>query len=698
VPLISNMTRRSAAFVVASALVGSDARARQPAQNQPTFRTSTSLVQVDATVVDDRGRFVYDLTAQDFAILEDARPQEIEGVYLVDHRNAHNVSNVPVATGVDRIAGVPRVFIWVFDDEHLQPGSFKRAQAALERFISGHLETGDVGGIVLNGAMAGGELTTSREALLGRLRSARPRSDTGTRRFDLQSWPRLGGEDEAVRIDGGDRLAAAEAIRRARAEAPDQCREPDDCQSFVVEKAQRIAREVQARTNRTLRLLAATAAGLARIEGRKTVVLVTEGFLADRSIAGLRDVIGRAARAGATIYSLDVRGLDRSVANHDPAAPTPGPTLPQFGSLTVDSSQDGANSLAVDTGGFVIRHTNRLDAGLDEIARDAGTYYVLAYSPTNAALDGSFRRIEVKVRRPGVSVRARRGYVAADRLPALLARARAPALHAPALSEPLEVGMPGSPPGSATPEPAPSPPTTAPDVSAPPASAPGGPQFRLRPDSSAKIQDLQAAGTVDDQARLAWSLYQRGDLDAARLAFRDAAAPDSPPWVHYALGQSEYGLGGYREAVQAWERVRAQAPEFEAVYFDLVDGYLQLKEYGSAVAILREAARRWPHDTEVLNALGVVQTSRGALDDAIRSFRKALEIDEADAIACFNLGKAHEMRYYRSRRYARAARTWVANEEDRRAAAQYYRRYLEIGGPFETSAREGLDRLAWSDR
>jgi VWFA-related protein len=691
------MTRRTAAFVVASALVGSDARARQPTQNQPTFRTSTSLVQVDATVVDDRGRFVYDLGAEDFVILEDARPQKLEAVYLVDRRNARDVSNAPVATGVDRIAGVPRVFIWVFDDEHLQPGSFKRAQAALERFISGHLETGDVGGIVLNGAMAGGELTTSREALLGRLRSARPRSDTGTRRFDLQSWPRLAGEDEAVRIDGGDRLAAAEAIKRAMAETPDQCREPDDCQPFVIEKAQRIAREVQARTNRTLRLLAATAAGLARIEGRKTVVLVTEGFLADRSIAGLREVISRAARSGITIFTLDARGLDRSPASHDPAAPMPGPTLSQFGSLDVDSSQDGANSLAVDTGGFVIRNTNRLGAGLDEIARDAGTYYVLAYSPTNAALDGSFRRIELKVRRPGLSVRARRGYVAADRLPALLARAPAPARHAPAPREPVEVGIPALP-GSATPELAPSPPTTAPGVSTAPATAPGGTQLRLRPDASARIQHLQAAGTVDDRARLAWSLYQRGDLDGARLAFRDAAAPDSPAWVHYALGQSEYGLGGYREAVQAWERVRAQAPEFEAVYFDLVDGYLQLKEYGSAVAILREAARRWPHDTEVLNALGVVQTSRGALDDAIESFRKALEIDEADAIACFNLGKAHELRYYRSRRYARAARAWVANEEDRRAAAQYYRRYLKIGGPFETSAREGLDRLAWSDR
>lgn len=689
----------------------SSPQALPAAGEQPTFRSGTNLVQVDAIVRDARGRFVYDLMASDFEILEDGKSQAIDAVYLVDNGVGSDPREPPPAVRVDRVSGRPRVFVWVFDDEHLLPGSFRRAQSALEAILADpqHFATGDVGGIVLNGTLAGGGLTTSREELVARLRAGKSKVDARSRHFDIQSWPRLAGEDEAARIDGGDRLALAEAVKRAMVEEPGRCREPDDCQPFVLQKAQQVARELHAGTDRTLRVLSAVAAGLGRIEGRKTLVLVTDGFLVDRSVAELRDVIGRAARAGITIYALDARGLDRSPASHDPAAPTAGPTLPQFGGVQLDSSQDGANSLAVDTGGFVIRNTNRLDAGLGEIARDAGTYYVISYAPSNLVLDGSFRRIGVKVRQPGLTVRARRGYVAADALPSILARARVPA--------PRQFPPPAIAPESGTRPPLippPTPPSEAATASAAagvkpesPAAAEtaGGPsaagattaaELRLRPDATANVQRLLAAATVNADARAGWASYQRGDLEGARRSFRAATSSASPAWVYYALGQSEYALGGYRDAVRAWERVRADAPEFEPVYFDLVDGYLQLKELGPAVATLREAEQRWPRDTEVLNALGVVQTHRGALDDAIASFRKATEIDPGDAIACFNLAKAHEMRYYRSRRYAQAARSWVANEDDLRAAAQYYRRYLEIGGPLEASAREGLERLTWA--
>lgn len=58
------------------------------------------------------------------------------------------------------------------------------------------------------------------------------------------------------------------------------------------------------------------------------------------------------------------------------------------------------------------RAQNNLGLALDRIARDAGNYYVLGYHPLRPELDGSFRGIEVKVRRPDLRVRARRGYIA----------------------------------------------------------------------------------------------------------------------------------------------------------------------------------------------------------------------------------------------------------------------------------------------
>ena len=82
--------------------------------------------------------------------------------------------------------------------------------------------------------------------------------------------------------------------------------------------------------------------------------------------------------------------------------------------MRFDAEQDGTNSLAVDTGGFAIRNENNFARALDEIQRDADTYYVIAYSPTNERFDGKYRSIAVKVKRPDTKVRADRGYLAVD--------------------------------------------------------------------------------------------------------------------------------------------------------------------------------------------------------------------------------------------------------------------------------------------
>ena len=60
----------------------------------------------------------------------------------------------------------------------------------------------------------------------------------------------------------------------------------------------------------------------------------------------------------------------------------------------------------------MIRNDNNIGRALSTVAADANRYYVIGYEPANLTLDGQFRPIEVKVRRPGVVVRARRGYLA----------------------------------------------------------------------------------------------------------------------------------------------------------------------------------------------------------------------------------------------------------------------------------------------
>jgi tetratricopeptide (TPR) repeat protein len=221
----------------------------------------------------------------------------------------------------------------------------------------------------------------------------------------------------------------------------------------------------------------------------------------------------------------------------------------------------------------------------------------------------------------------------------------------------------------------------------------------MRPDAGKHLDllDLLMGDEKADQAATGgWEAYQRGDVASARASLAAAAAsPAARPWVHYALGMSEYALGDFRASVAEWETVRHGALEFEPVYFDLVDGYLQLKDYDQAVRVLRAARERWPRDVEIFNALGVVQTARGVLDDAIKSFQEAIATAPQEATSYFNLGRAMEIRYVRSRRYVQQLRSWVANEQDRTGALEHYRKYLELGGPFASDAQEGIRRLSW---
>lgn len=122
-----------------------------------------------------------------------------------------------------------------------------------------------------------------------------------------------------------------------------------------------------------------------------------------------RYIIDLANRNNASFYPIDPRGLTVFDYPLGPAAPP---------SLTVDAASlrtriETSRTLAEATDGMAVVNSNDLDAGLRRIADDLTSYYLLGYYSTNTRLDGGFRKISVKVKRPGVDVRARRGYRAA---------------------------------------------------------------------------------------------------------------------------------------------------------------------------------------------------------------------------------------------------------------------------------------------
>ena len=66
--------------------------------------------------------------------------------------------------------------------------------------------------------------------------------------------------------------------------------------------------------------------------------------------------------------------------------------------------------MADETDGRAILNSNDLGRGLAQMMRDASAYYLLGYSSSAAPTDGRFHQIRVRVKRPGIEVRARRGY------------------------------------------------------------------------------------------------------------------------------------------------------------------------------------------------------------------------------------------------------------------------------------------------
>ena len=697
-------------FILVAALLLLSEQQLPPPSPQP-FRSGAQVVEVDVRVFRD-GRFVADLNADDFLISEDGVPQQIQSVILISASQplaaapAQAPAPAPSTQHSAPSTQHPAVWLFVFDTTHLTPGPFQRAREAAAKFVTDKWRDGDVGGVVINGAMANNRLTTDRKELKAAIDAAKMPGDLRSRQLELREWPRFQDEFEVFRIVENDQEAIRNATARACTDDPDACRraQPD---VEVREKARRMSAEYLRATRETLTMVNALCNGLARVPGAKTVVFFSEGFVIQQMESTLRQVTGQAARAGAHFYTIDARGLNKGPGSQIIDQARAGTAAGSLGGF--DAQADGTNSLAVDTGGIAIRNENNFGRALDEIQQDASTYYVIAYTPSNTTFDGKYRAIDVKVSRPGVKVRSRRGYLATS--PAALTNGSASGPATPrseiTAAEPVPpkrgseaMGAEADHPLSTNP--VAGIPVTAPLPSAevlrslgrdePPAAADAPGVARMRPD----VRFGETAAATGSAAERGWTAYQNGDVDtAARELGTAASAPGARPWVVYTLGMSQFALRQYREAAQSWERVRRAVPEFEPLYFNLADAYGVQREDGLALGVLRDAEARWPQDPEVANAIGVIHVRRGALDAAIESFTRATSVAPADALGYFNLARAHQMRLLKSQRYDPLMQKWIGGDEDRRRAIANFEKYLQLGGPYERQAREALASLSW---
>ncbi len=166
---------------------------------------------------------------------------------------------------------------------------------------------------------------------------------------------------------------------------------------------------------------------------RKAVLLFSEGLEMPVSeiygihtptdvVGAIKDAVTAAARSNVNFFALDPRGLIGMTSEYIELAGSAAPDVangvflgqnPQQALVTeLRLSQDSLRTLSEETGGFAAVNQNDLSSAFDRIVDANSRYYVLGYYPPTQARDGRFHRIEVRVKRPGLRVSARRGYAA----------------------------------------------------------------------------------------------------------------------------------------------------------------------------------------------------------------------------------------------------------------------------------------------
>ena len=371
-----------------------------PAQDappqQPVFRADVDIIEMDVSVLDRNRRPVRGLTAADFTVLEDGRPQRVVAVSHVDLADQDRVRSARMryvtrdvaANDLSDQLGDGRLIAIVFDDVNLPADDPEIVRSAREtaRYIVDRLGPSDMAAVIYaHNAGRTQDFTDDRAKLLQAIDRFQPAAldwigptpqGTGAVAGDMQQWsPTLvrsscmRGEPAVPTLDTvASRLATAPGRRKAL--------------MFIS-------------VGVALSLSATDACGAA---------------LADV----MKGVFRKAQQANVNIYGIDPAGaggyqdyLRLRAAQRGQESMIPGRRrVPR----NIRALQDFMRVMADQTGGLAVINTDAVDPAIDQILDEDLVYYLVGYESTRGAPDGRFRKVEISVNRPWVSVRSRSGY------------------------------------------------------------------------------------------------------------------------------------------------------------------------------------------------------------------------------------------------------------------------------------------------
>ena len=392
--------RALAVLLVVICVSGIAAIDAQDGQKPPTstFRTSTRLIQVSVVVHEGKRKPVEGLKAEDFQVFEDGNPKPV-AFFSVEGSTPSPVKTTSSAVFTNRVespgGGVVAI---VFDRLNTAQFDQARVRDAIVRFLGQVNPEDRIGLYVLDRKGMGIVHDFTRDArslirVLGRIGNKDSAAVAGSEETPIEH------------VGFGDALdAQLEAF----------------AQSGFASIRSLLERE---RALTSIEGLEAVAAHLQGVPGRKNLIWISSGFpfefrafqpAGNNHMELMSRETVRAARAlndaDAAVYVVDARGLVGAFAT------SPSSRTQVF--TTLDSALrpiEGLRQFAQLTGGDAFFNTNDLGAAIGRAVEDSRLTYVLGYYSDETDWDGKFRRIQVKVRRDGVSVRHRAGYLAIPR-------------------------------------------------------------------------------------------------------------------------------------------------------------------------------------------------------------------------------------------------------------------------------------------
>jgi VWFA-related protein len=366
---------------------------------QPTFRAGIDLLTVDASVVDEKGQPVTDLSADDFIAVVDGQPRRVVSVrFLEDEMTAKSTTNraalsFPIPMHARNGFSGGRIVVFAVDRDSIGPGS-ERALLGAAGSVLDVLGAGDAAGAV--SLPAGGvELTRELDrvrAALTRMTGSRPPQMSMGRERQI-SW------EEALAYERQDPQVIAQVVEReCYGLRPDESGLKNMCPDQLRDQARELLLVGRTQVRQTLGALRSLVNGLAPLRGTKQVILLSGGMPFGFDLAQeYANFTNQAADAGIVIHAVNVEEFEAAAATARKVVSSP------FGGR---EHAAGLGAISAGTGGAFYMGIGSATGVFDRLASEIASFYQVGIEtlPTDRA--GSLKRIELAIKRPGLSVRS----------------------------------------------------------------------------------------------------------------------------------------------------------------------------------------------------------------------------------------------------------------------------------------------------